>query len=54
MISYDVFVEMLHTVTASKPLQFKVAQTDAWIVSDAPDFSGNVIADCGPSEGARP
>eukprot|EP00435_Cladocopium_sp_Y103_P052066 s1995_g16.t1 len=25
-----------------------VPQTDAWIISDAPDLSGNVIADCGP------
>lgn len=27
---------------------FYVPQTDAWIISDAPDLAGNVIADCGP------
>jgi len=29
---------------------FYVVQTDAWIISDAADFSGNVIADCGPCQ----
>lgn len=27
---------------------FYVPQTDAWIISDSPDLTGNVIADCGP------
>ncbi|CAJ1396292.1 unnamed protein product, partial [Effrenium voratum] len=27
---------------------FYVPQTDTWIISDAPDASGSVVADCGP------
>lgn len=27
---------------------FEAPPTDAWIISDAADYSGNVVADCGP------
>lgn len=32
---------------------FYLPQADAWLVSDTPDGSGNIVADCGPVAGAE-